>query len=205
VSVVRPRRRARTRLARALAALACVVAVCACVVALGGCGDTLQDKPIPHNILESLLVSPFPVYWLGASFHGLAVTEASNDPSGGFNLQYGNCHEGGQGTCVAPLRVITSADNSFLPGEAAPSHRTVIRGVPALVAEAGRTIVIPTGSVVVDIYARDSGLARAAARTVVPINEPGAPFAPLPAARPDSGYGSTPLPSQEPTPLRPLR
>jgi hypothetical protein len=190
---------------RALGRLAAALLAVVCAAALGGCGDTLQDKPIPHNTLESLLVNPYPVYWLGGSFHGLAVTEASNDPCGGFGVQYGDCLEGGQGTCVAPLRVVTSADNSFMPGESAPGHRTLIRGVPALVAEAGKTIVIGTGPVVVDIYARDSGLARAAARTVVPINEPGAPYAPLPAPRPDTGYGSTPLPSQEPTPLRPLR
>lgn len=196
---------ARGRSQRARVRLAAALLAAVCAGALGGCGNTLQDKPIPHNILESLLVNQFPVYWLGASFHGLAVTEASGDPSGGFSVQYGDCLEGGQGTCVAPLRVITSADNSFLPGEAAPSRRTVIRGVPALVAEAGRTIVLPTGPVVVDIYARDSGLAQAAARTVVPLNEPGAPYAPLPAPRPDTGYGSTPLPSQEPPPLRLLR
>jgi hypothetical protein len=176
-----------------------------CALALGGCGDTLQDKRIPHNLLEGLLVNPFPVYWLGGTFHGLAITEASHDPSGGFSVQYGDCLAGGQGNCVAPLLIVTSADNSFLPGGQAPARQTQIRGVPALVAQAGRTIVIPTGPVVVDIYAVDRGLARAAAATMVPINEPGVPFAPLAASLPDTGYARTPLSSQEPTPLRPLR
>ena len=39
-------------------------------VTLTACGDTLQDQPIPHNTLESLLVAPYPVYWLGGSFPG---------------------------------------------------------------------------------------------------------------------------------------
>ena len=185
--------------------LAALAILLLCSFALGACGDTLQDKPISHNTLESLIVSPFPVYWLGGSFHGLAITEASDDPSGGVSFQYGDCLEGGQGTCVAPLRVVTSPDNSFLPGGSAPGHEAQIRGVAALVAEAGRTIVIATGPVVVDIYATDASLARAAARTVAPINQPAALGGQLPARLPDSGYGATPLSTQEPTPLRPVR
>jgi hypothetical protein len=38
----------------------------------------------------------------------------------------------------------------------------------------------------------------------VAINEAGAPQAPLPARLPDTGFGSTPLPSQVPSPLRAL-
>jgi hypothetical protein len=66
------------------------------------------------------------------------------------------------------------------------------------------TIEIPTGGVVVDIYAKDPRLAGAAARAIVPINAAGAPEAPLPAPLPDTGFGETPLPSQIPSLLRPL-
>jgi hypothetical protein len=192
------RRAARSSFALALAG--------ACALALQACGDTLQDQPIPHNELESLVVNPFPVYWLGGTFHGLPITEASTDPSGAVSIQYGDCLEGGQGTCVAPLRVVTSADNSFLPGSGAPGNEQQVRGVTARVAQAGRTIIIPTAGVVVDIYAgRDPGLARAAARTAVPINSPGTPESQLPPPQPDTGYSTTPLPTQEPTPLRPVR
>jgi hypothetical protein len=184
---------------------AALILLAACALALGACGDTLQDQPISHSTLEALLLNSFPVYWLGGTFHGLAITEASHDPSGGISVQYGDCAEGGQGTCVPPLRVVTSADNSFLPGGGAPGSIAQIRGVLAHVVQGGRTIVIPTGPVVVDIYATDARLARAAARTVVPINEPGTPEGQLPARLPDSGYGSTPLSSQEPAPLHPVR
>ena len=47
--------------------------------------------------------------------------------------------------------------------------------------------------------------ADAAAHTIVPINQVGEPGAPLPARLPDTGFGSTPLPSQVPSPLRALR
>jgi hypothetical protein len=171
---------------------------------LCACGDTLQDRSIPHNLLETMVLAPFPVYWLGGSFRGMPVTEATHDPSGSFSVQYGDCLQGGQGTCVPPLRVITSPDNSFLPGGTAASRPTRVRGVAATLAGEGRTVVIPTAGVVVDIYATDARTARAAAATIAPINAIGAAGAPLPAALPDTGFGQTPLPSQVPTPLRPL-
>ena len=174
-------------------------------LALAGCGDTLQDRPIPHGTLETLLVAPYPVYWLGYSFHALLLREATHDPSGAFNLQYGDCKQGGQGTCVPPLRVITSPDNSFLPGSRAASGALPIRGVAGRRARGGRTIVIATGGVVVGIYALDRSVAAAAAQTMVPINDTGAPGAPLPAALPDTGFAETPTPAQMASPVSPPR
>jgi hypothetical protein len=176
-----------------------------CAALLCACGDTLQTKPIPHNILESMVISPFPVYWAGASFQRLSITDATHDPSGAYSVQYGNCLQGGQGVCVSPLRVVTSPDNSFLPGGAVPHGTKLLRGAPAILARGGRTIVIATGNVVVDIYATTAGLAAAAAQTVVPINMPGTPQGQLPPQLPDSGFGSKPLPSQTPASLGPLR
>ena len=175
-----------------------------CALALGACGDTVQQKPIPHNALELLIAAPQPVYWLGGSFHGLGIIEATHDPSGAYGISYGNCQQGGQGTCVPPLRIATSPDNSFLPGGEAATRTTSIRGVGATVTQSGRTLVIATGAVVVDIYANSSALARAAAEGMVPINGVGAPEATLPRRLQDTGYGETPLPSQVPTPLHPL-
>jgi hypothetical protein len=184
---------------------AVITLVLVCSLALAACGNTLQDQPIPHNTLETLIVNPFPVYWVGGSFHGLAITEASHDSSGAFTVQYGDCLEGGQGTCVAPLQIITSADNSFLPAGGADARHVQIRGVPATVARNGRTVLLATGPVVVGIYAANAPLARVAAAAVTPINEPGAPGAPLPPPQPSTGYGEAPLASQEPQPLHPVR
>lgn len=175
-----------------------------CALTLCACANTLQDRPIPHNLLEDLILAPFPVYWLGGSFQRMAVSETTHDPSGAFSIQYGNCSQGGEGNCVPPLRVVSSPDNSFLPGGATPSRNTRIRGVQAVLAQGGSTIVLATGAVVVDIYAANARTARAAAETVVPINAVGAPDAPLPAALANSGFGETPLPTQLPRPLHPL-
>jgi hypothetical protein len=188
--------------ARPLAPLAALL----CALSLGACGNSVQDQPIPHNSLESLLLAPYPVYWLGGRFHGLAITEASRDPSGAFTVQYGDCLEGGQSTCVPPLKVVTSADNSFVPGEGSTTSRAPasVRGIDGFLAEQGDAISIPTGDVVLDIYAHTPALARAAAATAIPINYPGAPASQLPAPLPETDFGSRPLPSQIPKPLRAL-
>jgi hypothetical protein len=187
---------------RGLAAIAASL----CALALAACGNTIQDQPIPHNELESLVLAPHPVYWLGGAFHGLQITEVSRDPSGAFTVQYGDCLEGGQSTCVTPVKIVTSPDNSFIPGEGSATSRSTIslRGAGAFVAERGDAISIPTGGVVIDIYAHTSTFALAAAAAVVPINYPGAPGARLPARLPDTGFDARPLPSQQPNPLRAL-
>jgi hypothetical protein len=64
--------------------------------------------------------------------------------------------------------------------------------------------VIPTGAVVVSVYADRASRASAAAAALIPINAPGSPGAPLPKRLPDSKFGFTPLPSQLPTSVRPL-
>jgi hypothetical protein len=189
------------RLARRLCALG---GAALCALALSSCANTVQDQPIPHNILEGLIEAPFPVYWLGGSFHGMAISEATHDPSGSYSVQYGDCIVGGQGECVPPLRVVTSPDNSFLPGGSTPGTRTFIRRASARVAQAQTTIMLATGGVVVDIYAVNASTAAAAARTIVPINAPGAPEAPLPAELPNTGFNDMPLPAQVPLPLHPL-
>ena len=192
----------RRRCPRAGAA-ALLAAAVASAATLAGCGDTIQAKPIPHNQLETLVVAPFPVYWVGGTFRGLQITEVNPDPGGAFTVQYGNCLQGGQGTCTPPLRVVTSPDNSFVPGGATAHSAQRVRGVTATSTDAGRTIAIPTGGVIVSILASDARAARTAADAIAPINRPEGPGEPLPARLPDTGFGSTPLPSQLPSTVRP--
>ncbi len=193
------RTRAPQRRPGALAALAA-----ACALLLAGCGDTLQVKPVPHNVLESLELAPFPVYWDGIAFRGLGITEATHDVAGAYTVQYGNCLQGGQGNCTPPLRVVTSPNNGFVPGGAALSRVLPIRGRTARVSVDGRAISIATGPVVLDIYAKDAALALAAARAAVTINAFSVPGEELPAREPDTGWGARPLPLQRPPAARPL-
>jgi hypothetical protein len=166
---------------------------------LCGCGDTLQDQPIGPSPFESVIVkSRFPVYWVGLRFSGMQATSVATDPSGAVTIQYGDCLVGGQYTCVTPLEIVTSPDNSFLPGGAAPSRALALRGLQAVSRQQGRAIALRTGGVVVSVYARRPALARAAAQTMTPLNRAAPPAAALPKPSPDTGFDGAPLPSQLP-------
>jgi hypothetical protein len=183
----------------AAVAAAALTAGAVLALALGGCSDTLQDRPIAHGALESLIAQTFPVYWLGGSFEGYRITEASVDPGGAATVAYGDCVEGGQNTCVTPVRIVTSPDNSFVAGRGAAHTTASLRGVSTTLAEGGRAILFATGRVVVSIYALRPALAAAASEAAVPISEPASPGGPLPAPARDTGFARKPLPVQLPT------
>jgi hypothetical protein len=191
--------RATLSLSAPIRALIVAAVLALCALALSACGNTIQDQPIARSALEPMVLnSHYPVYWLGGAFHNLAITEAAHDPGGAYTLHYGDCTEGGQYTCVTPLTIVTSPDNSFIPGGASPRRTVALRGLHATLAQQGATIEIPTGPVVVSIYANSPALARAAALMMVPINLAGIPGEPLPAALPNTGFSSEPLASQKP-------
>ncbi|HEY5287768.1 MAG TPA: hypothetical protein VIJ50_11745 [Solirubrobacteraceae bacterium] len=171
----------------------------ACVLALGSCGNTLQDQPIGPQPLESVLVkSRFPVYWLGLSFHGMQITGVAIDPSEAVTIRYGDCVLGGQYTCVTPVSIVTSPDNSFVPGGAAARQTVSLRGVSTRSSQGGSTLAVATGNVVVSVFGEHPKLAKEAAETMAPLNTTGLPLAPLPAALPDSGFTRAPLAIQVP-------
>jgi hypothetical protein len=181
-------------------------AVCllACAAALAACGNTLQDQPVSSGILEQLVtVEENPVYWLGASFENLPVTSVLRDPSGALSVQYGDCLQGGQNTCVAPLVMVTSPDNGLHPVGFGRHTAAKIRGVQAVLTQGDTTIELATANVVVDIYARQASLALAAAQAMVAINQGSLPGAPLPPPVANTGFSSRPLEGQLPRTLPP--
>jgi hypothetical protein len=179
----------------------------AAAIALTACGNTIQFRPVPADQLVKAITSVrFPVYWLGRNFEGMPITSIDRDPGGAFDAAYGHCLEGGQGTCVTPVLVVTSPDNSFVPGGDARRPHTTVRGLRVVMAQGGRTLQIPTGPVIVNIYASSAALARQVAEEISPMNQPGSPAAPLPPPLPNTGYGQTPLGSRDvPPPLNGTR
>ncbi len=101
--------------------------------------------------------------------------------------------------------MVTSPDNSFLPGGSTPSATSDIRGVAAVVAQGGRTIEIPTGQVVVDIYAQRPPRGRGRRAGDGADQRDRRTAAQLPARLPDTGFAEQPLPVQMPSPLHALR
>ncbi|HEX3691893.1 MAG TPA: hypothetical protein VHU13_01000 [Solirubrobacteraceae bacterium] len=176
-----------------------IAATALCALALVACGDTLQDQPIGSSQLESVIVSSrFPVYWLGRRFDGLRITSVLTDPGGAVTLRYGDCLVGGQFTCVAPISLITSPNNGFLPGAQEVGRAALVRGAHSLSTQGGRTLAIRTGSVVVTVRADSPVRAYRAALAMTPVNKVGLPYQSLPPAVPDTGFGRLPLPSQLP-------
>ena len=185
--------------------LIAVLAVPSLAVVLSGCGDAIQAQPLDEHDLAHAAAEPgFPVYWLGRSFEGLAISRFDRDPGGAYEAAYGNCLVGGQSTCETPLMVVTSPDNSFIPG-GVRRPRTIIRGRIALMSNGGRTLQLATGSVVISIFAQTPALAHMAGSLMNPVNQPGAPGAPLPAPVPNTHFdqvpiGEPPAPSGLPSP-----
>ncbi len=177
-----------------------LIALCLlCPLALSACANTLQDQPVQPSFLEPLVAQDeYPVYWVGGAFHGLGIISVAHDPGGAYTIKYGDCREGGENVCITPLEVVTSPDNSFLPGGSSAQQPIRLRGVSGVAAQNAKTLVIPTGAVVVDVYSDDAALARAAAQGMVAINSTELPGSRLPRALPDTGFGSKALPFQQP-------
>lgn len=183
------------------AATSAVLLTLAAAVALGGCANTLQDQPIADAALgRAVGVHRFPIYWAGRTFEGMPLSGTDRDPGGAFDMSYGDCVVGGQGTCVAPLLIVTSPDNSFVPGGGRRGPRTLIRGRSAVTTQGGRTIELATGTVVVSIFAQTPLLARLAAAAMMPVNLPGEPYLPLDPPAGDSGFARAPLGGNEAAP-----
>jgi hypothetical protein len=175
------------------------VAAVLCALVLSACANTVQDEPIGAAPFESVLVnSRFPVYWLGLRFERLEASSVREDPSGAVTIDYGDCVVGGQYTCVPTLQVVTSPDNSFIPGEGAASRVVPVRGAKALSIRGGQTLAVATGPVVVSVYAKTPALALAAMQTMTTLNLPGASGAPLAPPLADTGFDRLALRSQVP-------
>jgi hypothetical protein len=189
---MRPRRpAAATALIAATAAMA--------MTGANGCGDTLQDEPVAPGTLEPLVTQTrFPVYWLGGTYGGLKITSVGRDQSGAYDIQYGDCTHGGARECTPPIEIVTSPDNSFVPGGEAPGATIDVRGAKARESEGGRAISTATGPVVVSVYGTNAALAHGAAEAMVEIGAPQTPGSPLEPAQPPTSYGAEPLPSQRP-------
>jgi hypothetical protein len=126
----------------------------------------------------------FTVYWVGRSFGGIPLTAADTqrdyDAAVGERVYYGNCDKPksivSTAGCQLPLeiatvdyRTIDSRENIGL----GTRTDTAIRGVPAVIFDAGKSIQIYTAELAIDIYADTAARALAAAAAVVPMNRPG--------------------------------
>jgi len=177
----------RTAVRTALRTSLALAGLCAALAA-GGCA-TGQPQPLAAGTLAEAETFPyFPVYWAGTRFAGqslAAVDGQENYDSGiGDSVYYGDCvhRKGifGGGNCLLPLQVTTVIYGLHSNSTLGPQSNTVIRGVPAVVYDEGRSIEIYSGRTAIDVFSDTFAHAYRAALELRPINAPGSATGKLP-------------------------
>ena len=174
------RRRAAIRLGAAALLLPAALALAGCSTGHPGeiaAGDLAEAQTFPY----------FRVYWAGPRFAGLPLAAVDGlktyVPSVGDSVYYGDCVQKkgifGGGSCSLPLQVTTVIYHVHSNKALGPQRNILIRGVPAVVYDEGRSIELYTGRVAVDIFSDTYAHAIAAAGELLPVNAPGAPTGPL--------------------------
>jgi hypothetical protein len=157
-------------------------------LAAGGC-STAKPAPIAAGTLaEAQLFPYYRVYWAGPSFHGSALAAAdglrSYLPTVGDSVYYGNCvHSKGifaGGSCILPLQVTTVIYSLHSNATLGPQRNVVVRGVPAVVYDEGRSMELYTGRVAVDVFSDSYAHALAASEQLRPLNASGSAGGNLP-------------------------
>ncbi|HEY1690349.1 MAG TPA: hypothetical protein VGF95_15965 [Solirubrobacteraceae bacterium] len=183
---VRRRRRApRQALLGAAVALLAVLGICGC--------STVSPPPIAHGELAAARTFPFyTIYWVGKSFRHHPLTAADGvrgyKSSVGDSVYYGDCLRAksalGGGGCLLPLQITTVIyaieEPNFTLG---PQRNVLIRGVPAVVYNEGRSLILYSGRLAIEIFSDGYADAREAAKLLRPLNHAGS----------DSGYLPSPV------------
>jgi len=180
------------RLANSLIAPRTALALLAILAAgalASGCG---AGQPAPITARELAEVQTFPyfrVYWVGRSFNGHALVAADGQKGYinrlGDSVYYGNCAGGkglfGGGSCVLPLQVTSVLYRLHSNATLGRQRNIVVRGVPAVVYDEGRSIELYSGRVAIDVFSETFANAYAAALQLRPVNAPNTATGELPA------------------------
>jgi hypothetical protein len=165
-----------------------LAAACALVVLASGC-STGRPAPIKRDALAEAQTFPyFRVYWVGPTFGQYHLSAADGlrgyKSNVGAAVYYGECvhYKGifGGGSCLLPLQVTTVVYRLHSNATLGPQRNTIVRGVPAVVYDEGRSIELYTGQVAVDVFSDKYSRAFAAANKLLPVNAPGTTAGDLP-------------------------
>jgi hypothetical protein len=149
------------------------------LLVLGGGCSTGRPTPIRADALaESKTFPYFRVYWVGPDFGQYHLSAADGlrgyRSNVGPSVYYGDCvhYKGifGGGSCLLPLQVTTVVYRLHSNATLGPQRNTVVRGVPAVVYDEGRSMELYTGRVAIDIFSDTYSRAIDAARKLVPMN-----------------------------------
>ncbi len=160
----------------------------ALALALAGCSTSHPAALARGELAEAQTFPYYTLYWVGPSFQGFPLAAADGlkgyISSVGDSVYYGDCVRSkgifGGGSCLLPLQVTTVIyhlhDNLALGRQ----RNIIVRGVPAVVYDEGRSIELYTGHVAIDIFSDSYAHAIAATALLKPLNAPGRAAGPLP-------------------------
>jgi hypothetical protein len=191
-AISRPHTTSRPRVARrprvALASLACLAGALSCALA-AGCA-TVHPAPITAGSLAEAQTFPyFRVYWAGSRFGSYRLVAADGrknySTAVGDSVYYGDCVAGkssalGESGCELPLQITTAI---YVMGSnmSLGAHRdTLLRGVPAVIYDSGRSILLYSGRLTIHVSSDTFAEALGAVRRLQPLNAPGSATRPLP-------------------------
>jgi hypothetical protein len=168
-------------IARLRLGLAALLAAAACVAA-GGCANS---QPAPVGVRELAEAQAFPfyrLYWAGPRFGSLPLAAADGlrnyDTATGDSVYYGSCVSGkssalGGSGCVLPLQIDTLVYVRHANASLGAQRNTILRGVPAVIYEGGRSIELYSGRLAIDVFAEGPSAGLRAIRALRPLNAPG--------------------------------
>jgi hypothetical protein len=172
---------------RAWRAALVLVALCA-ALAMAGCG-TSQPRGIDAGELAEAQTFPyFRAYWVGPSFEGQPLSAADGlqgyIATIGDSVYYGDCVQGkgifGGGSCPLPLQVTTVIYARHVNTPLGEQTNMLVRGVPAVAYDEGRSLEIYSGRVAIDVYSDTFAHALEASDELRPLNAPGSASGDLP-------------------------
>jgi hypothetical protein len=168
---------------------ACLLASLLAAASAAGCANVAPPPPRSSELAEAQTFPFFRVYFVGPRFGARPLAAADGihnyNAATGTSVYYGGCASGrgglGGNGCVLPLQVATLLYARHANAPLGPQRNTVLRGVPAVVYDGGRSIELYTGRVAVDVYSEDLAAGLRAVAALRPLNAPGAAAGPLPA------------------------
>ncbi len=165
-----------------------MIAALASALLAAGCSTGHPGPIASANLAEAQTFPYFRVYWVGPRFagHPLAAVDGLKGyiSNVGDSVYYGDCVQSkgifGGGSCQLPLQVTTLVYRLHANKALGPQRNIVVRGVPAVVYDEGRSIEVYSGRVAIDIFSDTFAHAIAAARALLPVNAPGSATGDLP-------------------------
>jgi len=171
-------------------ALGLLAAAALLAAGLAGCGATEHPPPLSQAALVEAQTFPyFRIYWVGRRFQGnpVAAVDGSRSYSTtiGDSVYYGDCVNnkgllGGGGSCRLPLQVTTVIYRRHSNAPLGPQSNALIRGVPAVIYDEGRSVELYSGRTSIDIFSATPAGAIRAAWALRTLNAPGSTGGDLP-------------------------